>query len=217
VTGDITPAVVLDLFKKHWPRARQLPDLGQCYMVAVALQGLDARRPPPAPGQPEAVTHARRFLRAAPAWHEQAQQEHVMYSYSRIDPDGTSRLIVIDQRRHELSEIALDRLEQARAAMQEALNAWEARDLLYIEDMNPAKVVAAWAQSAWASTGEDVPRSINGKDPLCKFVADALALTCIRVGQGKRKGKPYTAAAISAVLRGKTERANFIRVAHEDT
>jgi hypothetical protein len=218
VTDRITPAMVRDLLKKHWPNGRQLPDLAnQCYSIAVALQGLDARRPPPAPTEPEGVTHAKRFLEETPAWHEQAQREHSMYSYIRIDPDMTSRLVVVDQRRHDLSAIALDRLERARAAMQEALDAWGGRDLLYIEDMDPAKVVAAWAQSAWESTGEDVPRSVNENDPLCGFVADALALTCIRVGQGKTRGEPYTAAAISAVLRGRVERLRFIRVTEDDT
>jgi hypothetical protein len=121
-------------------------------------------------------------------------------------------MVLTDRVRYDRCRDALASLIDAETAVRRALDAWKDRDRLYIKDVDPAKFLCARLQIAWATLDGDVPRSVNEESALCAFIADALKETNIRVGQGKTKGQPYTPAAISAVLSGKTDRLNFIRV-----
>lgn len=211
----ITAETVAALFREYW-RRQHYPDAWWCGHIAIMLQVLSDRRPPPPPGRPDAIMHAQRFLRTAPDMRAEMEREAGMYSYIQIGTDGSETTVVMDEDRHARCHAALAALDEAQRATARAIDAWENRDRLFIKDRDPAKFICELTQQAWASLDGNAPRSVNEDDPLCLFIADALALTNIRVGQGKTQGQPYTAAAISAVLSGRTERLNFIRTAQGD-
>jgi hypothetical protein len=215
MSDPITAAAIQALFEKHWKR-RQLPE-SEYYGIAIAIRVVRDRRPHLRPVQPNAVMHGRRFLGTVAAMRADLECEAGgIYSYVEIGTDGSEKLVIMDSDRFDRCRAALVALEEAESKMALALDAWEGRDRLHIEPMDPAKFICARVQRAWACLGNDVPRSVNEGDPLCEFVADALKRADIRVGQGKTKGQPYTAAAVSAVLSGQTKRLNFIRVRQGD-
>jgi hypothetical protein len=217
VTPDpITGVRILELFKEHWPppRVKQHPGEWWCGHIAIMLQVVRDRRPPPPPPEPQAVKYGHLFIQHSDDMMQRIKNEAAQYCWIEVGPDGSEVPVIAVQMREKFDacQKAAAALELAVSSTQAALDAWRERDPLLISDHDPAKFIYERVQAAWESIGVAPPRSVNEDDPLCEFIAAALDLANIRVGQGKTQGNKYTAAAVSAVLRGRTDRLKFERI-----
>lgn len=205
----ISAAAVLKLFEEHWKSLKPPPDQIWCDHIAHALRAIRDRRPPSWPVPAKALKYGRLFVNHVEEMKEQLTRESGIYFYTRIHDDGTEEDLFHDRRRYDLCVAALAAAEEASRAVEMALDAWKVRDPLIIKDQDPAKYLSSVVKMALLAAGHDTSIGSGGDSPLCEFIAGALPLANVRVGQGPTKGQAYGAEAVSAVLSGRTKRLNY--------
>jgi hypothetical protein len=193
----ITADTVRAILEAAWPRAGVYPDHDACESLAICARVVRDRRKPVPPPDPAAIKHGRLFAQHAGEMQDRLRtlakwRRDVLGDAAEIvEPGALARL-----------DGAVTALATAEQAVRDALAAYGDAMPPPRPDLDAAKYVAQRVQQAWQGTpGAAVPVSVNECDPL------VLATRAILGAAGRQ----HSAAAISAVLRGRNDRLRHAR------